>query len=434
MRKKLVLTGLAVALVLGGAALAYALSVGNRPAGELLTEVTDVSYVSVPPATEPPPPAEEPPAAEQPPPPAEEPPAATVPVEPAEGPCWTEFGGNPQRTLARTQLQLGIPAKKPVWVRGLRSYMEYPPSFCDGVVYVNTFDGRTVAFDAETGKMQWSWKSGTKASTPAIAGDYLVVTSFDGSITGLDRATGKVRWRVETGAKVESSPVALDGVAYVGSTDGRLFALNAETGRIRWAYDTGGLINASPSVYGDRVCITTYAGSIFCLRRDNGEKIWDTYVKRDAFRYESFYSSPTTDGRRIYTAARTGKVVALDARTGDIEWTQSTGALTYATPALADGRVFVGAFDGALHAYQAESGRLLWERNVGGRILGPALVVGDLVFFSTLETDTYAARVSDGKIVWHVSLGKYGPGIATDRRYYFSLNGLLLAYEGTGRS
>jgi hypothetical protein len=39
--------------------------------------------------------------------------------------------------------------------------------------------------------------------------------------------------------------------------------------------------------------------------------------------------------------------------------------------------------------------------------------------------------VSDGKVVWRIGLGKYSPGIATDRRYYFSLNGLLMAFEGS---
>ncbi len=92
--------------------------------------------------------------------------------------------------------------------------------------------------------------------------------------------------------------------------------------------------------------------------------------------------------------------------------------------------MLVGGFDGALHAYDADSGKLLWESEVGGRVLAPAVVVGDLVFFSTLETDTYAARLADGEIVWRIGMGKYSPGIATDRRYYFSLNGILIAFEG----
>ena len=36
---------------------------------------------------------------------------------------------------------------------GVGGYIEYPPSYCDGRLYVNTFRGRTAAFDASTGKV-----------------------------------------------------------------------------------------------------------------------------------------------------------------------------------------------------------------------------------------------------------------------------------------
>jgi outer membrane protein assembly factor BamB len=106
------------------------------------------------------------------------------------------------------------------------------------------------------------------------------------------------------------------------------------------------------------------------------------------------------------------------------------GGWGYTTPAVAYGRVFIGGFDGKLRAYGASTGEQEWESYVGGRILGAPVVIGNLVFFSTLEGKTYAARASDGKVVWQISLGQYSPGIATERTYYFSLNGRLLAFEG----
>ena len=224
--------------------------------------------------------------------------------------------------------------------------------------------------------------------------------------------------------QVESSPVVVDGLVYFGSTDGRLFAVAVESGEVRWAYDTGGRINASPSLYGRRVCISTYAGSVFCLDKNTGARLWSTYIKRDAFRYESFYASPSTDGARIYTVARSGKVVALDASDGRVIWTAQVGGLGYTTPAVADGLVFVGGFDGKLRALRATNGNELWQADTSGRILGAPFVAGNLVFFSTLEKRTYAARVSDGKIVWRLRMGRYSPGIATERTYY-SLNGRL---------
>jgi len=66
-------------------------------------------------------------------------------------------------------------------------------------------------------------------------------------------------------------------------------------------------------------------------------------------------------------------------------------------------------------------------------VSGATMVAGNLVFVSTAETDTFAVRASDGKKVWHIGLGKYVPGIATKRHYFLTLNGLLVAFRGSGR-
>jgi outer membrane protein assembly factor BamB len=303
MRRRLLLIPAALVLVVLGTGIAVLLT-RHPPGGTLETNVTDVTVVtpSAPETTTTPPPKPKPPQ-----------------TEPVDKRCWTMFGGGPRRTLARLGIDLGIPKRKPLWARGLKSYVEYPPSYCDGVLYVNTFQGDTWAIEAATGDVLWRRRnSAHKPSTPAIAGDLLVVGAKDGTVSGLRRSNGKLVWQIRTNAIVESSPAVVDGIAYFGATDGRLFAVDASTGKIRWAFDTGGRINSSPSLAEGRVCITTYAGSIFCLRQKNGEKLWSTYVKRDAFRYESFYASASTDGERLYTIARSGKIVALNASTGHV--------------------------------------------------------------------------------------------------------------------
>jgi outer membrane protein assembly factor BamB len=407
-----IIAAVAVLVVaLGGLAIAIAIVTPNRTEGALDTELSDVTVTeATPPPTPPKPPPE--------------------PEPTGDARCWPNFGADPQRTLARPNATLGLPASRLEWTRALGDYMEYPPSYCEGVLYVNTFHGATYAIDATTGKILWRRKGGVHASTPAIDGPRIIVSSHDGTVSALDRASGEELWRVETAGKVESSPVVVDGLAYFGSTDGRLYAVRSDSGRIRWAYQTGGRINASASVYGRRVCISTYAGSIFCLDRRTGDRIWSTYVRRDAFRYESFYASPSTDGARIYCVARSGRVVALAARSGRLLWTSRVGGYGYTTPAVADGRVFVGGFDGTLRALRAGDGRELWRVDTPGRILGAPFVAGGHVFFSTLEQRTYGVRIADGKVVWGLPMGKYSPGIVTERTYYFSLNGRLLAFRG----
>jgi hypothetical protein len=39
-------------------------------------------------------------------------------------------------------------------------------------------------------------------------------------------------------------------------------------------------------------------------------------------------------------------------------------------------------------------------------------------------------RVSDGKILWRLNIGKYSPGIVTERHYFLTLNGLVMAWHG----
>ena len=41
--------------------------------------------------------------------------------------CWLNFGGNPQRTLSRPSIDIGLPYRR-FWSVGLGSYIEYPPS------------------------------------------------------------------------------------------------------------------------------------------------------------------------------------------------------------------------------------------------------------------------------------------------------------------
>ena len=280
---------------LGAVLLAIGLS-QDEPRGALDTELDDVT-VSTP--TKPPPKPEPQPAPEQ----------------VADKRCWRTFGADPQRSLARTDTDLGLPEEKAVWTRGMRSYIEFPPVYCEGDLYVNTFEGATYALDAETGKVQWRRRvGGTLPSSPAIDGPRVIVASQSGTVTALDRRKGRVLWQVTTGGKVESSPVVVDGLVYFGSHDGRLFAVASKTGNVRWAYSTGGRINASPSVFGGRVCAGNYSGAIFCLDKDTGQEIWTTYLRRDAFRRESFYASASTDGERLYSVSRSGSVVALDGR------------------------------------------------------------------------------------------------------------------------
>ena len=99
--------------------------------------------------------------------------------------CWRTFGGDPRRSLARPSATLGLPARPFLWTRGLESYIEFPPVYCEGELYVNSFAGTTYALEAETGKIRWQRRvGGTLPSSPAIDGPRVIVSSQDGHRDG----------------------------------------------------------------------------------------------------------------------------------------------------------------------------------------------------------------------------------------------------------
>src|SRR5262249_37248219 len=139
-----------------------------------------------------------------------------------EHPCWQTFGGSPLRSLSRPDIQLGVPEHS-IWARGMGDLMEYPPTYCNGRLFVDLERGRTVALEASTGKVLWSRPApGPTASSPAIAGPNVIVSSHGGTVTALRQRDGELVWQLETNVPVESSPVVVDGTVYVGASDGRL--------------------------------------------------------------------------------------------------------------------------------------------------------------------------------------------------------------------
>jgi outer membrane protein assembly factor BamB len=410
-RRRILLSLAVLGLLVAGAGVAVYLKARERPSGKLDTQLKGVSEGTADPR------------------------AITAPKKYKghhlvdDKRCWREFGGSPQRALSRPSINIGLPYRR-FWSVGLGSYIEYPPSYCGGILYVNTFGGKTVALNSHDGHKIWQVQGGRKPSTPAIAGPRLIVSSHDGYVTAYNRFNGRRLWRLKVAGKVESSPVAVGRLVYFGSTDGRLFCVYVRTGRVKWAYNTGGRINSSPSILGNSVFITTYAGSVWRLNRDNGHKIWSKYLSRDFVRYESFYASASTDGKRLFTISRSGGVFALSANNGHVIWRSSVNSWGYSTPAVAHGLVFFGGFDGRVRAQRASTGQVIWSRHLGGRFLGPAFVAGPYVFFSNLERNTYGLRASDGRVLWHLDIGKYSPGIVTERHYFFTLNGIVQAWHG----
>ncbi|MCW5893932.1 MAG: PQQ-binding-like beta-propeller repeat protein [bacterium] len=81
-----------------------------------------------------------------------------------------------------------------------------------------------------------------------------------------------------------------------------------------------------------------------------------------------------------YVASARGDLVALDAASGVVQWTQPLPAAAFGAATVVNDVVLTTAFDGSLHAFaRHEGGRPLWSVKAGDGINGWPAVAGDLV-------------------------------------------------------
>ncbi len=142
---------------------------------------------------------------------------------------------------------------------------------------------------------------------------------------------------LETEHGVESTPLMVEGVLYVTGPWGVVHALDARTGERLWVYD--------PEVPGQ------FARSACCGVNNRGAAFFDG---------------------RVYVGVLDGRLVALDARSGEVAWEVQTTdpekpySITGA-PRVVQGKVIIGnggadlGVRGYVSAYDAATGALVWR-------------------------------------------------------------------------
>jgi outer membrane protein assembly factor BamB len=318
---------------------------------------------------------------------------------------WPIYGANPARTQAHPAIKLRPPFRI-VWHRWIRSLLEFPAVVWEGVAYVNTYRGDTVAVSMENGRILWRRKVGTTfASSPAVEPkrrELVVTTKVPGRATILDTRTGRIKWRYETG-RAEPSPVIANQTAYFGDEDGRMYALDLRRRRARWVYSGGVKITASPALAGGRLYFGDYSGRVVALSARTGRRIWTGSAG------SRVYGTAAVAGGRVFVPSVFSGLSALSARTGALLWRIPSGAYTYASPAYHRGRVYFGTYAGIVYSVDARSGRILWTRTVRSAVSGAIVIVAGTVYAASFNHWINAWHWRSGRHLWSINRGEYVP-------------------------
>ena len=127
--------------------------------------------------------------------------------------------------------------------------------------------------------------------------------------------------------------------------------------------------------------------------------LWSTLLDRQ------IRTSVTISGNSAYLGSFSGKVFALDARTGAINWTFATGDAVWSSPAVANGIVYVGSNDFVVYALSATSGSEIWNFRTGGAIFSSPTVLGNVVYVGSTDNNIYALDANSGVKIWNFTTG-----------------------------
>lgn len=218
---------------------------------------------------------------------------------------------------------------EPLWTHTVPEGITGAPTLLGSTVVVGTRDGRALA--VEEGDVVWTSGLDGAGLTPAVFGDRLYVPDDSGSIRCLDRS-GSVRWRV-----TREDPLA----GLLGDEEPARAAVPAvDTQRVYTAFSTG-----------------TDDGSVVLAFDHAGRREWRLELRSDTGFDGGPHGIALSDGTLYLSHG--GTVAAVDAETGDREWSFVTGYRSAGAPATDGDRVYVAGKN--LYALDAADGNEQWR-------------------------------------------------------------------------
>jgi outer membrane protein assembly factor BamB len=351
------------------------------------------------------------------------------------------------------------PPYRRLWTIDAHDTLEFPPTVGYGRVYLAQQKGLFFALDDQTGRVQWRKSLGRCAASSPTIGKKVVYQAYmhpveclqgqagaDGFVVAWDANSGRELWRFKS-APIESSPLLKGKRLFVGSWDHGVYALNAENGKRIWRFEADNEVNTSAAYWRGRLFIASDGGTLYSLSAKTGKLLWSAGSQSRFGSREFFYATPTVAHGRVYIGNTDGTMYVFGAKTGRLLWARPLGSYIYGAAAVYRRKVFVGTYDGQFYALDAATGDTVWQIAAGGTVHAAPTVMNGLVYYAICSTcgqdaqravaggtdSTIAVRARDGKRVWRFPGGKYAnPVVADSERIYLTGRSFQYAFAERG--
>lgn len=351
---------------------------------------------------------------------------ATVAIMLALGGCSTIkgwFGGKPdEKPTEPAELVDITPAVNvsKLWSANAgkgeeRLGLQQAPSVDGGRVFAAAVEGGVRAFDLQTGKQIWQYKSDLRLSGGPGAGQGLVVVgTLDGQVIALDAATGAEKWQVKVPNEVISAPAIAQDLVFVRTNDGRVSALSAETGERRWfwTHELPSLTvrGNAPVVVGPGVLFAgSDDGTLTALSANDGRPMWTQAVgtpegRSELERMADVDGAPVLEGTTIYATSFKKETVAIEGPSGRPMWKRENGGV--GGLAVTSSAVLVSDAAGTVWALDKYSGGSLWSNTtLARRSVTAPTIHGDYAVVGDYDGYVHWLKTDNGEIAGRARVG-----------------------------
>lgn len=221
-------------------------------------------------------------------------------------------------------------------------------------------------------------------------------------------------WEAKETALLEFPPVMSHEQIFQLADDAILTAIDRKTGRQLWSKRLGTLSASTPAISGDNVYVTILAresggegGRIVALNADNGTIEWSRDLPSRS------ESSPIVANGKVIFGSEDGDVYALNANSGEIIWTYKAAGAVKASPTLVKGVLYFGDYAGVVQAISERTGKKIWSAGSEGAPLGSgtfystAAYAYGRIYLGNTDGRIYAYDANNGELAWAVQTGAY---------------------------